>query len=155
MAFRLSKKASQWFTHISGNKNGFDLFFDSYYFCLIAGLRKGRKETFTNNQTTEIIQQFPKDYLPNKHLIIALFLHTELNSFGIDLHERTILNKHLSQLIEPNSATNLSDEGMRILNQYSFGGSLVLQEHFPEAPRTLDGFLVGFYKFINGPAVTQ
>jgi len=147
MAFRLSKRADQWFKHISG-KNGFDLAFDSYYYCLIAGLKYKRKESLTGSQTTDIIQQFPKDYLPNKHLIIALFLYTELDKMGIDLHEKAILNKHLCQLIEPNSATNLSDEGMNILNQYSFGGFEVLQEKFNEPPRTLDNFLVGFYKFI-------
>lgn len=149
MAFRLSNKASQWFKHIKVKGSGFELEFDGYYFCLIAGLKTGRTENVPNSETTEIIQQFPREYQSNRRLIIALFLHTDLDRMGIDLNEKTALNKHLSFLIQPDSATNLSEDGMRILNQYSFGGFSELQSYFPEPPRTLDNFLVGFYKFIN------
>lgn len=149
MAFRLSKKASQWFTHISVKGTGFELEFDSYYFCLLAGLKTGRTESLSNSETTEIIQQFPKEYQSNRNLVIALFLHTELKRLGIELSEKTTLNKQLSILVQPNTGTNLSEEGMRLLNQYSFGGFTELQNHFPEPPRTLDNFLVGFYQFLN------
>jgi hypothetical protein len=154
MAFRLPDKARQWFTHIP-KKNGFELEFDSYYFCLITGLKKGKKEPYTNSDTTEIVQQFPGEYKQHRHLIIALFLHTELTSLGISLKERNALNKELATLIDPASATKLSDDGMKLLNRYAYGGYLQLVQHFPEPPRTLDGFLVGFYKFINSENLQQ
>lgn len=149
MAFRLSKKANQWFKYIQKG-NGFEIDFDSYYFCLIAGLTKGQPLSFTNAETTDVIQQFPKEYQPNRYLIIALFLNVELKRLGISLEERTTLNKKLTELINPISATGLSDDGMKALNSYAFRGFHELQTHFPEPPRSLDGFLVGYYQFLNG-----
>lgn len=148
MAFRLPNKAKPWFTHIS-KTNGFNLDFDSYYFCLVSGLKSGKKHPLPNSETTEFVQQFPGEYKSHRHLIIALFLHTELNDLGISLTERTALNNILTQLIDPGSATNLSDDGMRYLNQYANHGFNELYQHFPEPPRTLDAFLIGFHKFVN------
>ena len=149
MSFRLPKKAGLWFKHIKGNGNGFELDFDSYYFCLIAGLAKGSKPAAPQSESTEIIQQFPKEYQPNRHLIIALYLNAKLKNMGISLGERTALNELLTKLINPISATGLSDEGMKDLNQYAFGGFQELHEYFPDPPRSLDSFLVEFYRFLN------
>lgn len=149
MAFRLPKKASQWFRHIQNRNSGFELEFDSYYFCLISGLSTGKKHNLPNTETTEFVQQFPNEYKPNRHLIIALFLNAELKSLGISLEERTTLNKQLTKLIDPVSSTGLSDDGMREMNRYAYGGFRELENHFPEPPRTLDGFLVGYYQFLN------
>jgi regulator of sigma D len=148
MAFRIPNKAKTWFTHIS-KANGFNLDFDIYYFCLVAGLKNGKKQLLPSNETTEFVQQFVGDYRSHRHLIIASFLSTELKSLGIALTERNALNDILTQLIDPGSATNLSDEGMKYLNQYANQGFTLLLDSIPEPPRTLDGFLVAFYKFVN------
>jgi hypothetical protein len=148
MAFRLAKKASNWFRHIR-NDNGFEMEFDSYYFCLIAGLHSGKNPGLSNSDSSEIVQNFPQAYRANRHLILALFLNAELKNLGISLVERSALNKQLTELINPISTTGLSDEGMKALNRYAYGGFLVLQDHFPEPPRSLDGFLVGYYQFLN------
>ncbi|GGC43047.1 hypothetical protein GCM10011386_39150 [Parapedobacter defluvii] len=149
MAFRIPDKAKQWFKHIQHKNSGFELEFDSYYFCLVLGISKGKKQSLPNAETTEFVQQFPNEYKPNRHLIIAMFLNAELKSLGISLEERSALNKQLTRLIDPISATGLSEEGMREMNRYAYGGFRELQNQFLEPPRTLDGFLVEYYQFLN------
>lgn len=150
-SFYLPETAKPWFKHIQGNKeSGFHLDFDIYYYCLVAGLTKRKKNaTLPKKEMVEVIRYFPPEYVANKYFIIALFLKTELDILGIQLNEKKALDKELSRLLKPNSATDLSDEGMTELNNYAFGGFRELQNYFPEPPRTLDGFLVEFYQFLN------
>lgn len=148
MAFRLANTAKQWFRHLKG-KPGTDIDFDFFYFCFIAGIATGKKDPLPNAETTEIIQHFPKDYLAQRNLIIALFLKAELKDMGIDLEERKALNKQLSVLLDPNNVTKLSDEGLKLLNHYSHGGFLKIQERFPDEPRNLDAFLISYYEFLE------
>lgn len=150
MAFFNPKKAKNWFKHIHKNGTGLELEFDIYYFCLMAGLYKPRKaSSIPNTEIVEVIRFFPNEYKPNRHFIIALFLSKELMNLGVSLSEKKILNVQLNKLIDPLSPTSLSDIGMKELNKYAFGGFQVLQEYFPEPPRNLDAFLIGFYKMIN------
>jgi hypothetical protein len=151
-SFYLPNAAKPWFKHILGNKEtGFFLDFDIYYYCLLTGLLKLKKNPDVDKKDmTEIIRYFPDEYVANKHFIIALFLKTELSIQGIQLSEKKALDKELSRLLNPsNGGTSLSEDGMTQLNYYAFGGFRELQNHFPEPPRTLDGFLVGYYQFLN------
>jgi hypothetical protein len=149
--FYIPEAARIWFKTIKGGQDsGFHLDFDIYYYCLLAGLSRSKKNPdLPKKDTVEIIRHFPAEYISNKHFIIALFLKTELDLLGIQLNEKKALDKELSRLLDPNSPTSLSEEGMKELNHYTFGGFRELQEHFPEAPRSLDGFLVGYYQFLN------
>ena len=115
----------------------------------MAGLHKQRKEDLTTSETTEIIQYFPAEYKKDRHLIVALFLKKELEQLGVSLKERKLLNNQLKILISTTSATRLSDEGMKELNKYAYGGFRVLQEHFQEPPRTLENFLITFHKLFR------
>lgn len=150
-SFYLPDAARPWFKYIIGNKEtGFYLDFDIYYYCLLTGLLKSKKNPdLAKKDMTEVIRYFPEDYIANKHFIIALFLKTELSFQGIQLNEKKALDKELSRLLNPNSPTSLSEDGMTQLNYYAFGGFRELQNYFPEPPRTLDGFLVGYYQFLN------
>ncbi|WP_461451637.1 hypothetical protein [Mucilaginibacter sp.] len=148
MAFRISNTARHWFRHLKG-KPGTEIDFDFFYFCFIAGIATEKKDPLPNSETTELIQNFPKDYAPQRNLIIALFLKAELKDMGIDLNERKALNKELSGLLDPNTVTRLSDEGLKLLNYYSHGGFLKIQERIPEEPRNLDAFLISYYEFLN------
>ncbi len=152
MAFSIPRKSKDWFKNIQSRKGsgtGFELDFDIYYFCLMCGLAKPRKESLSNSETTEIIQSFPNEYQGNRHFIVALFVKKELERLGVSLKERKALDNQLKILISPTSPTSLSDQGMKELNQYANGGFKVLTEHFPEPPRTLDNFLIGFYKLMK------
>lgn len=151
-SFYLPNAAKPWFKHILGNKEtGFYLDFDIYYYCLLAGLLKLKKNPdLDKKDMTEIIRYFPDEYVANKHFIIALFLKTELSVQGIQLSEKKALDKELSRLLNPNNGgTSLSEDGMTQLNYYAFGGFRELHDHFPDPPRTLDNFLVGYYQFLN------
>jgi hypothetical protein len=149
-SFYLPETAKPWFKHIQSKDSGFYLDFDIYYYCLLAGLIKSKKNPeLTKKEMTEVIRHFPDEYIPNMHFIIALFLKTELDFLGIQLTEKKALDKELTRLLNPSSPTRISEEGMVELNNYAFGGFRELQTHFPEPPRTLDGFLVGYYQFLN------
>jgi hypothetical protein len=145
MAFRLPNDAKNWFRFITNDKeSGFNIDFDIYYFCLMAGLNEGKKRPLTNSESYEFVQTFPKEYKTNRHLIIALFLKKEMDFLGVSLKEKEAINKELKHLIDPNSPTNLSDKGLRELNQYAFKGFEIFQDQFLSEPKHLESFILEF-----------
>jgi hypothetical protein len=141
MAFRLRKKTREWFSDLERRKE-FALDFDMYYLCLMAGLATGRKMSLANEQeeTTELVSNFPGVYREKGRLIVALFLSRELKAMGVETHERAALNRSIAKLVDPEVA-HLSDGGVKEMNKYSYGGFDVLTEWFGEKPHTMETFL--------------
>jgi hypothetical protein len=138
MPFRLRNDTANFFRHIAGN---YDLDFDKYYFCLMAGLAAKRKADVPASQTSEIVDHFPGEYRSRGRGIVALFLSRELEAMGISKSNRHALDSAIAQLVDPLSPSHLSDLGMRELNRYSYGGYEVLTEWFDEEPRVFEAFL--------------
>ena len=138
MPFRLRRDTRKWFKNI---EHAFSLDFDMYYMCLMAGLAAGRKEDVPQGETTELVDDFPGEYRSKGRVILALFLSRELKSMGIKLSERATLHSAIQRLVDPRSASHLSDVGMKEINRYSFGGFDVLTEWFRDQPRTIETFL--------------
>lgn len=139
MPFRLRRDARNWFRDIEPE---FDLDFDMYYLCLIAGLGKCRKEDVVLAETTELLDEFPVLYRSRGRLIVSLFLSRELKELGIKLSERLALHTEIQKLVDPLSASHLTETGMKELNRYSFGGFDVLsQDWFDDRPRSIETFL--------------
>ncbi len=145
MAFRLRKDARKWFRHV---EDKLTLDFDSYYFCLLAGLAVGRKADVSTTETTELVDYFPGEYRSRGRLIVALFLSRELRALGIELAERALLHQEIQKLIDPLSSSHLSELGMKEANRYAYGGYEVLTEWFDESPQHIDTFLVLFSRRI-------
>ena len=141
MPFRLRKDAKEWFRGISDK---FSLDFDTYYFCLMAGLATGRKSFPQASEATDLAQDFPGEYRSRGRIIVALLLAREIKALGIKFEERTPLHREISKLIDPLSSTHLSSSGLDAINQYSFGGFDVLSEWFEDRPRHLETFLPNF-----------
>jgi len=144
--FYLRKDARSWFKHI---QPAVELDFDLYYFCLMAGLSVARKEKVSLEQTTELTDSYPGRYREKGRLLTALFLSRELKLLGIDESERGTLHSTIHSLIDPLSASHLSEAGMRELNRYSWGGFEVLTEWFEDQPRSLTTFLLLFQRRLN------
>lgn len=145
MAFRLRKDARKWFRHIEGS---LPLDFDTYYFCLMAGLAAGRKAEVATAETTELVDYFPGDYKSQGRLIVALLLSRELRALGIELAERSLLHAEIQRLIDPLSPSHLSELGMKVANRYAYGGYEVLAEWFEDPPQHIETFLVLFSRRI-------
>src|SRR5437868_6923296 len=138
MAFRMRKDARHWFRDI---EPPFPVDFDIYYFCLIAGFATGRKTDVGTADATDLVESFPGVYRASSSTIVALFLSRELKKMGISLSERGALHTAIRHLVDPRSPSYLSDEGMRQMNRYAFGGYEVLTEWFEDRPRHLETFL--------------
>ena len=139
MPFRLRKDARKWFGDI---RPKFKIEFDTYYFCLMAGLATGRKETISTGETAELVDNFPDLYRSRKDVIIALFLSKELEIMGVSMSEKRQVHDQIARLVNPQDPSGLSTTGMQEINYYSYGGYDVLaNEWFDDRPRTIEVFL--------------
>jgi len=129
--------------------------FDSYYFCLMAGLAAGRKKELPLSATDEIVQYFPGNYTGKGKLIVALFLKRELDALGMRLDERKAVHETIAKLVAPDSLSCLSPEGEKQLNGYAHGGFDVLLEWFDDRPRTLEAFLPLYKRYLSASLETE
>lgn len=146
MPFQLRQGTRDWFRHIKGD---FDVKFDMYYFCLIAGLLEGEKRKVSSDKTSELVSNFPGPYREKGRYIIALFLSRELRSLGVNFSDRETLHSQISRLIDSRATSRLSSEGMRRMNEYSYGGLDVIKEWFEEEPQSLEEFLPRYYRYLK------
>ena len=138
MPFRLRTETRRWFTDI---RDVFPVDFDMYYLCLMAGLATRKKADVTGNEATDLVDYFPGDYRGRGSVIISLFLSRELQKMGISLAERHVLHQAIRRLIDPQSPSRLSDDGLREMNRYANAGFEVLTEWFEDRPRAIETFL--------------
>jgi hypothetical protein len=150
MPFRLRSDACEWFKDIKQGLGSAPMF-DMYYFCLLPGLATTTLVNVPDAETSELIDSFPGDYAAHGRLITALFLSRELKRQGVELNERTAVNTCIRRLVDPNSASRLSADGLKTLNQYAHGGYEVLSspEWFNERPRTLQNFLPLWHRHLK------
>lgn len=147
MPFRLRRDTRTWFKDISKE---FELDFDMYYLCLIAGISAGgRKADIKTSDTTELVDTFPGSYREKSRIIIALFLAGEIDRVGISSDDREAMHAQIRELVDPRTPSQLSDEGMRIMNQISYGGFDLLTEEFDDRPRSLETFLVAYSRLVG------
>jgi len=150
MPFRLRNEASAWFKDIKSELGAAPMF-DMYYFCLIAGLATNKLAQVADAESSELVDSFPAEYAPRGRLVMALFIGRELRRQGVRFSERAAVNASIRRLVDPNSPSRLSAEGLKLLNQYSHGGFEVLttQEWFEDRPRKLDTFLPLFHRHLK------
>lgn len=149
--FRLPIEAETWFNEIREN---LDFDFDVYYFCLMAGLSKGRKESFQSSEAKDLVRDFPQGYRSESRIITALFLKKELDKMGVELDDRSLVHDTIRKFIDTSSISNLSEEGRKEMNKYAFGGIKVLKDEFQEKPRTIELFLIRFANMFENVVVS-
>lgn len=156
MYFRLQKAAREWFRDISKDMS---LDFDMYYLCLMTGLASGRKAEASQADTTDLTNDFPGVYRIKGRIITAFFLSQELKQLGISFTEKTALHTAIRGLVDPLSSSHLSDQGIKEINKYSFGGFEVLTEYFAkkhlDRPRNLETFLPMYKELIGKVGTTD
>lgn len=149
--FRLPYEAEIWFNEI---RKDLDFDFDIYYFCLMAGLSRGRKESFQSSEAKDLVRDFPSGYRSESRIITALFLKKELDKMGVDLDDRILVHDTIRKFIDTSSISNLSEEGRKEMNKYVFGGLKDLKEEFQEKPRTIEIFLIRFANMYDNLVVS-
>ena len=150
MPFRLRRDARDWFKDI---QRSFDIEFDVYYLCFIAGVTERRKAEVPTSGTSELVDYFPGSYKSKGRTIVSLFLSREVAAQGIALTERAALHNAIRKLVDPLSPSHLSDEGMKEFNKYSYGGFEVLTEWFPDdRPRAIETFLPLYWQKLRAIA---
>jgi hypothetical protein len=147
MVFRLRKEARSFFTEI---RNTYETDFQSYYFCLMAGLAARRKAAAAlTADTVELIDYFPKDFVPTSHLVVALFLRKEIEQYNVSMDERDQVYGIVNRLIDSRAPSCLSDQGFADMNKYAFAGFDILSERFDDKPRSLEMFMIMYHRLVG------
>ncbi len=148
MDFQLRKDARRWFKDIS---NHYPLLFDLYYLCLMAGFASGRRNTEINSDEVDgLVENFPGDFRSRGRLLVGLLIHTELSRLGIDLDERDDVYSRVAKLVDPNSPAYMSNDGVRLMNQYAHGGFDALCEYFgDDRPKSIETFIRKYFRCIS------
>lgn len=139
MDFQLRKDARKWFKDISAH---YSILFDFYYLCLMVGFAAGRRNPDINPEDVDsLVENFPGEFRARGRRLVGLLIHADLAFNGIDLHERDDVYRRVAKLVDPNSPSNLSNEGVKIMNQYAHGGFDVLCENFSDRPTSIETFI--------------
>ncbi len=146
MYFRLRHDTESWFKDISEH---FPTKFDLYYLCLMCGFAANRRATVAANRATDITDNFPNEFKEKGHLIIGLLISAELKRSGIEVSEREHVYKLIERLVTPAGSSNLTDEGVKAMNEYANAGFDILLEEFDDRPRTIETFVRLFPKALE------
>ena len=148
--FRLKKDARIWFRELYKDKS-FEIGFDAFYFCFIAGVCMKRKESVAQDKTEELVAYFPEKYKSRGNLLVALFLARELEELGVTMDNKREVHTMIAKLVSPNAPNHLSDDGVREFNEIAHAGFEVLLDWFSaDKPRTLETFLRTFKNKVGG-----
>lgn len=148
MGFELSNGAKRYYkaiqdTSISGK---FKLEFDFYYLCCVLGMVKGRFPELEDG--TEVTRTFPVEYQNQHYHIIGLLIDAEIRRTGLDVSNRTNLEKFMLKLVSMDNPTHLSDEGEKYLNRYAEGGYQIILEEIGKM-EDYTAFMIKYYDLIN------
>jgi hypothetical protein len=150
-AFRIRIVARDWFKDLRRDRKlGLSTDFDALYFCFIAGIAASRKLEAPQSETAELVDYFPDRFRTRGAHLVALFISSEVKRIGVNPSDKRQLHRTISQYVDPNSQSRLSDSGVREFCGYANGGFDVLStEWFEDRPRDLGAFLVGFAKQVG------
>ncbi|HEY9695534.1 MAG TPA: hypothetical protein V6D15_25325 [Oculatellaceae cyanobacterium] len=150
MDFQLRKDARKWFKDIE-NKEYYPTLFDFYYLCLMVGFASGRRNSQLETRDVDsLVEYFPGDFRSRGKLLVGLLIHTELSYRGINLDEREAVYERVAKLVDPNSPSYMTDEGVKIMNHYAHGGFDALFEYFGgDRPRSIETFIRKYARCIS------
>lgn len=156
MGFQLPKESRDYFKHLfrrTDNGARFDILFDQYYFCLMVGLDRKNLASENELENDKFIERYPSDYQNQADVIAGLLISAELRRKSIEAGDRSSIEKEMLRLLDHQSPTRLSEEGMKALNQYAASGFKAIQVGMLP-PQSLEEFLVLYYKLWSVPSNT-
>jgi hypothetical protein len=152
MSFRLSKEARSYYSNINKNSiiNKLDTDWDKYYLSAMAGIKArsrvpDKKEPPAEQEFVDYVIQ---SYEDQKYEIYGALIVAEIEREGIPWGQKEEIKQLMLTLLDSNTNTRLSDEGIHVLNCYAEKGyQLIRSEIMP--PPNLDTFLEQYYKFLD------
>jgi hypothetical protein len=153
--FRVREDARTWFKELREREKSFKIDFDTFYFCFMAGIATNTKASATNDNTAELVVNFPGPYQNRAKLLVALFLTRELKTLGLTPGERMEAHQSIAKLVSYDSPNHLTAAGVAEFNKYAHGGFDVLFSWFDDKPRSLETFLRGFKRKLDAEMAKQ
>lgn len=141
--FRLRSDTEKWFKKVDKGPQ-----FDIYYYCALVGLIARRRNEPAGEASKDLVNKFILDYKPYKNLIIGLLIISELKKARIDLTEKSEVREVIGEIVAPGE-TGLTDQGVKLLNQYASGGFDFLIESGVPKPETREEFMLSYVKIIS------
>jgi len=149
MSFRLPIKARAFFKLIMGFHDSSAtrfLMFDAYYAGLMIGLDARKLGNEVEVESDIFLGEYPDAYASQSDIIAGLLIDAELERKAIDLTDRESIEDEVIKLLDPASATRLSNEGNRLLDLYAAYGMQQIIDKMVQPP-TVEDFLVGYRTF--------
>lgn len=138
--------------NLSNSQNLFSPFSDKldlFYICLLVGLKNEIKDQSQNYELSDITDKWTLNLKNTKasDYIIGLYL-SKLTKNNKD--DKAKINTQLNSVLDHNSDTKLSEDGLKELHEYAFGGYIkILEELDGSIPSTLVKFFDTIYKLIK------
>jgi hypothetical protein len=148
VSFVFPKGAREFFEAVSKQREGPTKFimFDQYYCCLMAGLDLRRIGDDADVEGEVFLNAYPEDYRGQADIIAGLLIDAELDRRGIAQEDRTSIEREIVRLLNPTSATRLSEEGNKLLNLYAAAGFKLIQARIMR-PSGLAEFIVAYHDY--------
>ena len=148
MSFVFPKGGRAFFKAVEAPRDGAKKFlmFDAFYCCALIGLDARRVGSDDELEGEVFVNGYPEDFKGQADILAGLLIDAELDRKGIQPGDRASIEREMIKLINPTSATRLSEDGNKLLNQYAAHGFKLLRDHMM-APGTLEEFLVAFHGY--------
>lgn len=122
------------------------LMFDAYYCCLMAGLDARKIGAPEDLDSDPFLNGYPDDFKGQADIIAGLLIDAELDRKDIQAEDRASIEREMTRLIDPTSATRLNNDGNKLLNLYAAAGLAMIQDKIMP-PSTIEEFLVAYHRF--------
>lgn len=122
------------------------MMFDAYYCCLMAGLDARKIGVAEDLDSDPFINGYPDDFKGQADIIAGLLIDAELDRKDIQPEDRASIEREMTRLIDPTSATRLNGDGNKLLNLYAAAGLAMIQDKIMP-PNTIEEFLVAYHRF--------
>lgn len=152
MSFRLSKEARSYYGNINQNStiNKLDTDWDKYYLSAMAGI-KARSRVPDEKEPPaeqEFVDYVIQSYEDQKYEIYGALIVAEIEREGIPWGQKEEIKQLMLTLLDSNTNTRLSDEGIQVLNCYAEKGSQLIRSEIMPPPK-VDTFLERYYELLD------
>lgn len=148
MSFLFPQGGRTFFKAIEAPRDGAKKFlmFDAFYCCLLVGLDARRLGVEDDLESDVFLNGYPEDYKVQADIIAGMLIDAELDRKDINPGDKNSIENEMIKLVNPTSATRLSEAGNELLNLYAAYGFKLLQDYMMP-PATLEEFLVAFHDY--------
>jgi hypothetical protein len=101
-------------------------------------------------ESDKFVEKYTSDYQNQADIIAGLLISAELSRKGIEKDDRSSIEREMLRLLDHQSPSRLSEEGIKLLNLYAVEGFRAIREEVAP-PQSLEEFLVLYYRIWSPP----